>query len=357
MLITLISLIGFAILVSDIQRKIKEGFLIPYDSNRANHEAKFVAEIEDTYIEFSSEPLEYSNNRRQVGLEIVDIARITCKAPISVDELNQKILEPIRNFISLATARPNSVTALSAIISDTQRVKIYTQSSYQSQPYFSLYNQGIIIFLAEEIVDRSTEYIKKWLELEREIPDVCELFFGVHCDHGAFSSNKFLNLVQALEAYSRFRYGRHETPEEEYKRRVGLVVDAVPDEHKSWLEQKLYFSNHKPLKKRLIELISVASGLIDSLIPDPEEFSRWVADTRNYLTHVDRTDKKRIADGGYLDALTSCLLWLFRIHLLLEIGFSHDQCSTLLSKNRVYQDLCSYVKEETRWGNAPDQET
>ena len=338
-------------------QKKNEGFLIPYDPNRADSTTELVVEIEEISIEISSKPLWYQENHRKVGLEIRDITKIHCKAPISIQELSEKALDPLRNFLSLATARPNSITSLSAIVSEnhtTKVITIYTQSPYLKELYSSPSNQGVILFFASQVVDQPTYYLKKWFALEKEMPDVCELFFGVHQDQGAFSTNRFLNVVQALEAYSRFRYGRHNCPPDEHQMRVDAVVNTAPKKHKNWLTQTLSFSNHKPLKKRLIELVDQAKPLADDLIPNAVEFSKWVADTRNYLTHRDRKGKKRIASGEHLEAIIHSLLWLLRIQFLLEVGFTHGKCFKLLAENRVFQDLCSYIKQETEWGNHPE---
>lgn len=115
------------------------------------------------------------------------------------------------------------------------------------------------------------------------------------------------------------------------------------------MRQALSYANNKLLKERLIELIDNTSPLSNKLFPDPIEFSKWVVDTRNYLTHRDLEGKKRIAIGDELDLMICSLLWLLRILFLLEVGFNYDQCIDLLKNNREYDFLCNDPELKIPW--------
>ncbi len=145
--------------------------------------------------------------------------------------------------------------------------------------------------------------------------EVCELFFGVHYDQGAFSTNRFLNVAQALESFSRVKY---DPP------KLGL-------------------------RERLVDLVERAAPLSDSIAPDKMEFAAWAADTRNYLTHLDASNKKRIAKGDDLELLTASLLWLLRIHFLLETGFSKASCGSLLDQSAEFKGIGQATARRARW--------
>jgi ApeA N-terminal domain 1 len=267
---------------------------------------------------------------------------------MSFSEVSIKVLDPIRNFLNLATVNPNSVTSLSAKVGDL-RVYIHSKSPYKGQRHSSLFNQSIILFNAKDIVENPNSYINKWIEIDHEMRDVCELFFGVHYDQGAFATNRLLNLVQALEAYSRVRYGEYKISKEEHSIRSKNIIKTVSEEYKDWLRQALSHANKKSLKEHLIELIDNAHPISEKLFPDSIEFSKWVVDTRNYLTHRDLEGKKRIATGDKLELMIHSILWLLRIQFLLEIGFDKEQCMTLLKNNRNFKSLCDDPDLEIPW--------
>ncbi len=334
----------------DSPKKVEGGFFIGYEPDRATTVSQLKIELQDerAVIEIISGPRRHSDFHQECKIEIQTIITVFCKSPMSFSEVSAQVLDPIRDFLNLATARPNSVTSLAAQIGDSQ-ISIHSQSLYQGQPRSSLFNQSIVLFFAKDIVENPDFYLNKWFSIEQEMHDVCELFFGVHYDQGAFSTNRLLNVVQALEAYSRVRHGEYKIPKEDHRHRSTIIIQSVPEEYQDWLRQALSHANNKSLKERLIELIDKASPLSNNLFPDPTEFSKWVVDTRNYLTHRDLKDKKRIATGDKLDLMIHSLLWLIRILFLLDVGFDHAQCVDLLRNNREYDFLCNDPELDIPW--------
>jgi len=63
-----------------------------------------------------------------------------------------------------------------------------------------------------------------------------------------------------------------ELPEEQHKKRIEEILKTVPYEYRSWLEEKLKYSNEKNLRKRLRELLDNFAELLYSFIPDKESF-------------------------------------------------------------------------------------
>lgn len=328
---------------------VENGFFIGYDSDKYTTTPKLEALVDDISIEIVSEPAHFFNdNSRNSGVCINEIVNVTCHSLMSVKEVSTKIINPFQDFLTLATGVPNSVTRLSAKNpqeNNLDYINIYAQNPYPAQPIFSLFNQRIILFYANQVANDFSHYLNKWLKLEEEMRDICELFFGIHYDQGAFSTNRLLNIVQALEAYSRVRFGKYNEPKDTHKKRVKAIVGNAPTEYHSWLKNALSHANYKSLKSRLIELVDKASPIVDKLIPNSQEFAKWVVDTRNYLTHRDREGKKRIASDDNLDSMIYSLIWLLRIYFLREVGFDDKQCTELLSKNNSFKSLYTHIAD------------
>ena len=330
----------------------EKGVLVNYDPKRETTVSDLVFHsIPDVSIEIiSGLTHDFSLNPPECNIRIKDYVHLNCDNPISIDELNQKVINPLRNFLNLATTSPNSITSLSSSVGQ-QQVTIHFQDIFPRQADHSLFNKQVILFLAKDIQDKPDYYFEKWIKLNNEINDICELFFSVHYDQGSFQTNRFLNIVQALEAYSRIRHGKYARPKEEHKKRSEEVLESIPEKHKKWVRQILNYSNNKNLRNRLFELIEEANPLSKELVGCTNEFAKYVVDTRNYLTHRDSTGKNKIASGETIDLLIHTLLWIFRIHFLLEIGFDHSECRSLLQNVSEYNWLCSDPEKKIPWKN------
>jgi hypothetical protein len=316
------------------------GYFIEYNSDLSTTISSLIANVEDAIIEFKSAPSLFSD-MNSVEIKIEEIINIKCKSAITVENANKLFLEPLRDFLSLATTRPNMITSFSINLNERE-IPVYFKSPYQNEERASLFNKGVILFYAKAIHLDPTHYLKKWFSLEKEMRDVCEMFFGVHYNQQGFSTNRFLNVVQALEAYSRARQGAKKFPKNDYSERVKMIMDKAPAEYKEWLHNTLSNSNYKTLRDFLSTLIKDTQPLLNNLIPDQKVFISWVIDTRNYLTHLDVTGKKKIAREDDLNCLIYSLIWVLRVHFLFEIGFDSTQCSELLCENRLFKDLCEY---------------
>jgi len=314
------------------------GYFIKYDPDSNTTISSLIANVEDALIEFKSAP-NLSWDIDNVEIKISEIVNIKCNSAITVKNANKLFLDPLRDFLSLATTRPNMITSFSVKL-DGSNIPVYFKSPYQNEEHSSLFNRRVILFYAKTISLNPAHYLNKWFSLEKEMRDVCELFFGVHYNQQGFSTNRFLNVVQALEAYGRVRYGAKKMLKSDYNKRMKSIIDSAPKEHKEWLSNTLSNANYKTLRDFLSALIEDTQPLLSNLIPDPTNFISWVIDTRNYLTHLDTTGKKKIAREDDLECLIHSLIWVLRLHFLFEIGFDSDQCSELLYENIFFKDLC-----------------
>jgi ApeA N-terminal domain 1 len=318
----------------------EDGYIIQYDSSSHGTVSDLIASVEGAFIEFKSFPV-FTSHIDSVEIKISEIINIKCDSKTTVKDVIKLFLEPLGDFLSLATTQQNLIKSFSIKL-DKSNIPVYFKSSYQSENYSPLFNRGVILFYAKSICIDPTYHLEKWFSLEREMRDVCELFFGVHYNQQEFATNRFLNVIQALEAYGRVRYGAEKVPKDEHRERFNAIMGSAPEEHKEWLSNTLSHSNYKNLRDFLSILIKNLQPVLNDLIPNQKEFISWVIDTRNYLTHLDSKGKKKIAREDDLDCLSSSLLWVLRIHFLLEIGFDPSKCSEFLCGNMFFKYLCKY---------------
>jgi hypothetical protein len=156
--------------------------------------------------------------------------------------------------------------------------------------------------------------MNSWFQAYDDLTEVCDLFFGVHYEQGMRDTNRFLNVMQALETYHRLR-----------------VDDARIN-----------------LKKRIAGLVERARPASARLISHTESFAKWAKDSRHFYTHREDRPSRVVARGETLTLLTQSLLWLLRIHFMSEVGFSPTQSEELLGENNRFRVLAEAC-EEAPW--------
>lgn len=164
------------------------------------------------------------------------------------------------------------------------------------------------------------------------------MYFGTVYNTQAYLEQQFLSLVQALETYHRRIMVDRNLPEEEHQRRKREILDAVPEEHRNWLEDKLKYSHEPSLRRRLMEIFDrhsegVASAVGDSR-KDRKAFIHKVWLNRNYRTHHDKDLESQAVRGEDLYRLNQKLKLLLEVCLMGEIGFEPDKVRELVLARR-----------------------
>ena len=276
---------------------------------------------------------------------------IKSQEEFSFDEWMAKLIFPLQNFITLATDRPNSVTRLLVVsrygVRSTEDTPHFTKQDISIEViYRSVYTEARqdnrllpddLLFQLKDIKETFGDTMTRWLEISAELDSVCNLFFSTRYSQTMYQENHFLNIVQAAESYHRRRRFNRVLPKEEHEKRISRIIDNALEEDKEWLKQNLSFSNKPSLKERLIDLRQETSEIISPLITDEDSFINQVRDTRNYLTHYDKSLWKKAVEGEDLHWLTYTLEVLLQTCFLKELGFSPEQCVALFERNERYQ--------------------
>jgi len=180
--------------------------------------------------------------------------------------------------------------------------------------------------------------VARWLDRAEVLDPVYRLYFGTVYNPQMFLEQRFLNLVQALEAYHRRTMGTADLPEEVHEKRKEEILEAVPNKHKDWLEGKLEYSNEPSLGRRLKEIIrrypEATYPVAGDNSKDRERFVYKVTATRNYRTHFDETLEGQAAQGEELYRISQKLKQLLEVCLMAEIGFGGDEIKKAVMRLR-----------------------
>jgi len=170
--------------------------------------------------------------------------------------------------------------------------------------------------------------VARWLEGANKLDPVCRLFLGTVYNPSAFVEQQFLSLVTALEVYHR-RAMSDPDPSEKHQKRRQEILEAVPEEHRGWLERKLASSHEPFLAQRLHEIFSrhikVAQAVVGRKKKVRANFIDEVVNARNYRAHFPERLEGRAARGAELHPFNVKLKKLLEACLMGEIGFGDDE--------------------------------
>ena len=278
-------------------------------------------------------------------------ATISQKTYITIETVTDKelsfffgLIYKIQNLISFATLKPVVPIEVLAYCSD-----VYDEVGDKRYPSgievlylptgkrkdFDVLPPNML-FSYNDIKETIVSKVAKWLEKSEELSPIFNIFFGDMYRPSGFLEPKFLGLVQAAEAYHRRTSCNCTLSEEEHKKRIDAIITATPLEYKEWLKKKLEYSNEPNLRSRLKQLYDDNKIIIEALIKR-KEFVCLSVNTRNYLTHYDKSLESSIASGRQLLFLIQVYKTLLLLCMLRELEFSREEIEVISKKFDVHR--------------------
>jgi hypothetical protein len=261
----------------------------------------------------------------------------------------------IRDFLTLAamdTVYPLDIHASTEINKKKMneswyypRVEMYfRQLEVPSSP--SRFYDFSMLFSFHDIYDQIRNVIANWFATRESLRSVRDLYFGTLYNPEAYLQQKFLSLAQALESYHRTRMKALESPEDEHRKRIAGILDKTDQQDRSWLEEKLRWSNEVTFRTRLKDLLHDLSDVVPEIIGDPDKLANQVVDTRNYLTHYDPRLRDQAASVHELIEITERLKTVLHACLTVELGLGKSMVRFLFAKNWRYQQMGARFKRK-----------
>lgn len=267
--------------------------------------------------------------------------------PIHFDEFLKEFMSPIHRFLELGVGkeltllevRGKSQSDCGSGTKDEVRkapaIQLYWEKDFQKDNEKELFTP-FMVFTFPDIRDELEDFVRQWVQSYREIKPVMQLFFGKVLRRESYTANSFLNSVQAAESYHRYRRGGTDLPEEEHTLRVQSILESCPEEHKSWLEKRLTYSNEIGLRKRLSKLLSERAGLLDISSKQIKKMANRITEIRNYFTHYSGEKDPDFATGADLYHFDTLMQWTVMACLLEEMGMTRDRAHELIRRNQSF---------------------
>jgi hypothetical protein len=277
-------------------------------------------------------------------------AKITQKSLIEISSSNgllplkvyAQYIYRFTNFLCLAHDKPLALTYLEAYHPDIhieltdKQVPQNIEVIYPSLPHPDKEHKTDIfglLFNYKAVSENFAKVLSNWLKDYDELEPAFNLYFAATGSDNLYLDNKFLFLVQGLETLHR-RTNPNKTHMEpkQYKELKELLLNSCTEEHKQWLKSKLQYANEVSLRQRLKDLIEPVSEYfgnnttIKTLLND-------TVNTRNYLTHFDKTAEKKAKRDEDLLNLFYKLEVLFKLILLKRIGLDEEQITEAIKRS------------------------
>ncbi len=145
-----------------------------------------------------------------------------------------------------------------------------------------------------------------------------------------YQQNAFVNICQAIEIYHRStKENQHKNPDE-FNIDKQEVLDAIPEKHYKWINQKLH--NEPSAKIRLLRILE-EYPFLDEHIGDYSLFVKQVIDTRTFYVH--NIDRRYKMDDVYdLHGLIGKLKLVLYSCILSELTFSNGEIYEIINNSR-----------------------
>ncbi len=278
--------------------------------------------------------------------------------PVHMTEFLKECLPPVMHFFTLGTGQSLSIIELRGKASADCQNRLEEEIKFA--PKIRLYRRGVhfekpdekihwfeMIFTYPNIKPDFEKCFSLWVSLYRDIEHVMQLFFEKVITRKVFSSNSFLNSVQAAEAYHRFRRDGIDLPEREHQSRINSIIDASPPEYRGWLKMKLHFSNEVIFRKRIEELLTERKNLFEFSLQDVETHVKHITEIRNYFTHYSKKERPKSATGRNFVVYDLLMMWTVIACFLEDMGIERTKAHDLIRNCNAFwrfKRLCERSK-------------
>lgn len=267
--------------------------------------------------------------------------------PLPITEFLQECLPVVSNFLSLCIGRTLTILELRGRVAAdcagkspeeicrVPAVKLYWKKLLRGDEDKEFFPHDMVA-TCSDFGENLERCLQTWTRAYHEIKPVMQLFFGRVLPKDSVSANSFINAVQAVEAYHRYRRDGLDIPEADHEARLTSILNSVNDEYRDWLRQKLYYSNEKGLRRRLKELLREHQGLFELSNDDIGSIAHRTTELRNFFTHYTGNPTPDFGTGEEFYRFGELFKWLMMACLLEEANIARDRAHSLIKRNQAF---------------------
>lgn len=275
---------------------------------------------------------------------------ITPNSPMNFNEYHSKFLYHLQNFLSLGIGRAvypleikgknsNCKTELKGGKTIFNDIMVFYQLGKMPDFTKKLHPRNMF-FCYSDIAPEFKDCLKNWFSKSELLAPVYDLYFATLYNPAIYLQYEFLSLAQSIESYHRRIFGGEYVSTEEYRPILEALKSSIPEgidsDFRESLKHRMQYLHEYSLRKRLKKIVDSYGNFLDSIIPDKNEFIEDIYNTRNFLTHYDKSSEDKAKKGNELYKRTKQLKFLVEICLLKELGLSEGKISNLIVRKQRY---------------------
>jgi hypothetical protein len=243
-----------------------------------------------------------------------------------LSDWRERYFSPLQNLLTFATGVPNALVYswVRASRPDTNwHAQVWFRPPYGRVSRGSRSGGDDSLFLFPAVRERWGDICRRWLALyaNRRLVRLLDAYLGGRY-HRIFRPTDFSHLVQAVEVYHQLRAtGDHPgLAAYQAKRAAILGNEALSDDDRAWLRDRVPERTQPNLRTRLTQLLEQYEPLMHAVVPDREAFVDAVNRRRNELAH--QGPPRSFERGSYdIWQLSRRLEFLLQACFLHEVGF------------------------------------
>lgn len=182
------------------------------------------------------------------------------------------------------------------------------------------------------IKDVFEDVMKNWQDKSEILKPIIDYFVEAH-ENGFRIPMSFLNIVQALEAYSRRMRNNEVMLPEVFENKIKSIIESIQNaEDQEWVKSIL--SNEPRLRQRLTELFEETNYVFDISLNKRKSWIHKIIDTRNYYTHFDNSLEDKILQQKEMYYLSELMKLVLRVLLMQELGLNQELIKHRMQENQ-----------------------
>ena len=287
---------------------------------------------------------------REFGVEVLSWLILEPNQPQTL-QAHLKVISRIRNFVALCLGQRVYISNLvlrgaeeEVAPGKTQKRKIecyFQQNPSPTTPDKKTHLLGMTI---NDLGKAKSEIINKWFSLYDDIGPTLDILFSVLYTE-MYLDVRFLLAAQAVESLHRRLWPSNYVDEMQYEEIEQKLADNIPNEVPSDLKAKLKdvlkYGNEFSLRRRLKEISQrLMEKGAENIVCLDSAFINDVVNTRNYLTHYDKSLQASEKREESLYRLYAKLALTVMVVVFTELGASKE---LIMEKLRHRRDIGHYV--------------
>ena len=216
---------------------------------------------------------------------------------------------------------------------------------YKSLPYTKIEPKiewHRMLFRFTQIRENAECRVNKWFDAYDKIEPALNLYFSTKTGAYKYSDAQFLALAQGLETYHRRTSNEPLMDEAVFKELTEKLIEQCPEKNQDWLSGRLKHGNEVNLRRRIKSIIEPFKEFLGTK-EERKKLITTIVDTRNYLTHYDKSLESVAASGKDLYWLCLKMEAIFQLHLLQVLGFTEAEIKSVFDNSYELQQKLKQI--------------